>query len=91
MAQGSYDLVILGARVVDPETGRRRLVDTASAGMRDRFARVAADGRSRVADEIANCGADHLVLRTDRDWVFDFVRFVSQRRNRMLAAGRARS
>ena len=77
--------------VVDPETGRRRLVDTSDAGTRDRFARVAADRRSEVATTIKGCGADHLVLRTDRDWVFDFDRFVSQRRNRMLAAGRTRT
>jgi len=77
--------------VVDPETGRRRLVDTSDVGTRDRFARVAAARRNEVATAIKGCGADHLVLRTDRDWVFDFVRFVSQRRNRMLAAGRTRS
>jgi hypothetical protein len=40
---------------------------------------------------LTGCGADLLKLRTDRDWVFDFVSFVSQRRNRMLAAGRART
>lgn len=77
--------------VVDTETGRRRLVDTADAPMRSRYARRAASRRQEVAAKLQGCGADHLALRTDRDWVFDFVNFVSQRRNRMLAAGRARS
>lgn len=76
--------------VVDPETGRRRLVDTSRPSIRDDYARLAADRKGEVATAMKACGADHLVLRTDRDWVFDFVGFVSQRRNRMLAAGRGR-
>jgi hypothetical protein len=32
-------------------------------------------------------GADHLVLRTDEDWLLDLVRFVvSRRRNRQSVA-----
>jgi uncharacterized protein (DUF58 family) len=76
--------------VVDPETGRRRLVDTTGRKMRDRYAELAAERRAEVATRLANCGADHLALRTDRDWVLDFVRFVSGRRSRLLAAGRSR-
>jgi uncharacterized protein (DUF58 family) len=76
--------------VVDPETGRRRLVDTADAGTRDRYAAAAAGRRSEVAAKLAGCGADHLTLRTDRDWVLDFVRFVAVRRSRRLAAAGSR-
>lgn len=76
--------------LVDPETGRRRLVDTADARTRDRYAAEAAARRSEVSAKLAGCGADHLTLRTDRDWVLDFVRFVSIRRGRRLAAAGAR-
>ncbi len=76
--------------VVDPETGRRRLVDTSDAKVRDRYGELAATRRADVAAKLVSCGADHMTLRTDRDWVLDFVPFVSARRSRLLAAGRSR-
>jgi uncharacterized protein (DUF58 family) len=76
--------------VVDPETGRRRLVDTAQAAVRESYARLAESRRVEVAARLRRCGADHLVVRTDRDWVLDFVRFVSGRKARLMAAGRSR-
>ncbi len=75
--------------VIDPESGRRRLVDTGSARTRDRYTELAAERRTAVAGQLSSCGADHLTLRTDRDWVLDFVGFVSRRRARLLAAGRS--
>jgi uncharacterized protein (DUF58 family) len=75
--------------VVDPETGRRRLIDTAQEGVRERYAALAAQRRADVASRLKTCGADHLVLRTDRDWVLDFVRFVSGRKARLMSAGRS--
>jgi hypothetical protein len=30
-------------------------------------------------------GVDHLVLRTDQDWLLDIVRFVASRRERVHA------
>jgi uncharacterized protein (DUF58 family) len=75
--------------VVDPETGRRRLVDTASAGVRAEYARASAERRREIANRLKRCGADHLVLTTDRDWVLDFVRFVSTRKARLMSARRA--
>jgi uncharacterized protein (DUF58 family) len=76
--------------VVDPETGKRRLVDTAKTVTRDRYNEVAVARRADLAARLAECGADHLTLRTDRDWVLDFVNFVSMRKARLLAAGRVR-
>lgn len=68
--------------VVDPETGRRREVQTASASLRARYAQAAQEQRDRIASAIRRAGADHLTLRTDRDWFDDLVRFVSFRRER---------
>lgn len=73
--------------VVDPESGRRRLVDTARGDVRDRYRSLARDRRAQVAAGLAAAGADHLTLRTDRDWVLDFVEFVATRRTRLLAQG----
>jgi len=76
--------------VADPETGRRRIIDTGDATLRVRYAEAAQAGRADVARRIAAAGAHHLVLRTDRDWVVDLVRFVgARRRNRYNAAAAA--
>jgi uncharacterized protein (DUF58 family) len=77
--------------VVDPETGRRRLVDTADASMRHRYAAGAARRQDVLEARLNAAGADHLLLRTDRDWVLDLVRFVSSRRRRRSAARRTRT
>ena len=76
--------------VADPETGRRRIIDTGDATLRVRYAEAAQAGRADVARRIAAAGAHHLVLRTDRDWVVDLVRFVgARRRHRYNAAAAA--
>jgi uncharacterized protein (DUF58 family) len=75
--------------VVDPETGQRRLLDTADGDVREAYARLSQSRRSEVADAFKRAGADHLVLVTDRDWVLDFVRFVSTRKSRLLSARRS--
>jgi uncharacterized protein (DUF58 family) len=73
-------------QVADAETGRRRYVDTHDRKLRERYASAAAAQRATIGRAVASAGADHLVLRTDRDWVVDLVRFVAGRRKRRLAA-----
>jgi uncharacterized protein (DUF58 family) len=72
--------------VADPETGARTIVDTGDARLRDRFAEAAAEQRADIARRISSSGAHHLVLRTDRDWVVDLVRFVGRRRRQRLGS-----
>lgn len=69
--------------LVDPETGRVREVQTGDARLRARFAAAAAAQRASIAQAVRAAGADHLVLRTDRDWLVDLVRFVAFRRHRI--------
>ena len=71
--------------VVDPGTGRTREISTASKKLRDRYAAAATEQRSAIADTLRGAGVDHLVLRTDRDWLLDVVRFVADRRARVHA------
>lgn len=66
--------------VVDPETGGRLEVQTSDRRLRDRYAVAAADQRDRLRRSITATGADHLLLRTDRDWLLDLVAFVERRR-----------
>lgn len=66
--------------VQDPETGRRRVVDTADPLLRARYADLAARRQERIAEAIRRAGGDHLVLSTDRDWVRAMIRHVETRR-----------
>lgn len=68
--------------LADPETGAVRFVDTASARLRERFAQGAAAQRAGIAAAIRGAGADHLVVRTDGDWLGDVIGFLLARRHR---------
>jgi uncharacterized protein (DUF58 family) len=74
----------------DPETGQVLEVQTADAGTRQRFAEAAAAQREEIGRAVRRAGADHLVLRTDQDWLLDLVRFVTWRRERVEALSRVR-
>jgi uncharacterized protein (DUF58 family) len=74
--------------LVDPETGRRREVPTGDRALRDRYAAAAAARRADLARRFRAAGADHLVLRTDQDWLLELVRFVTTRRDRAAALSR---
>ena len=76
--------------LVDPESGQVFEVQTSDRDVRERFAAAAAEQRAQVAAAIRRAGADHLVLRTDRDWLLDLVRFVAWRRERIDALARVR-
>jgi uncharacterized protein (DUF58 family) len=64
----------------DPETGRRRTIQTSSAKLRERYAVAAAAQRETIAGSIRGAGASHLQLRTDRDWLGDIIRWVQTNR-----------
>jgi uncharacterized protein (DUF58 family) len=72
--------------LVDTETGRHMHVQTNSAKLRARYAEAARQRQAAIAASLRGAGADHLVLRTDRDWVTDIATFV--RRGRLRAGGR---
>jgi uncharacterized protein (DUF58 family) len=77
--------------LVDPETGRTREVNTSSSKVRARFAEAATEQRAGIAGAIRESGADHLILRTDHDWLRDLVTFVTLRRERAEALARVPS
>ena len=66
--------------LVDPETGRRLEVQTASRRLRDRYAEAAAEQHDRIRQRVRRSGASLLELSTDRDWLLDIVHFVAARR-----------
>ncbi len=81
--------------LTDPESGRSRQVRL-TARVRAAYARAAAVQREVNRMALRRCGAAHLVLRTDRDWVADIAQFVLRQRrtahltHRHPAAGAAR-
>jgi uncharacterized protein (DUF58 family) len=72
--------------LVDPETGRRLEVQTGDRQGQGAL-RPSGDGPAQLRWRLrcGAAGADHLVLRTDRDWLVDVVRFVARRRRRRTA------
>jgi uncharacterized protein (DUF58 family) len=73
----------------DAETGAEIEVPTRDRAFRERYAAAAEKQRARIAARIRGAGADHLQLRTDRDWLLDLARFVSRRRDRIDALSRS--
>jgi uncharacterized protein (DUF58 family) len=75
--------------LVDAETGRRLDVPTNKPKLRQRYAEAAAAERAAIAAAIRQAGAQHLVLRTDRDWMRDVVQFVVTSRHRRAGVNAA--
>lgn len=79
--------------LTDPETGRTAEVFL-TRKIREDYARAAAAQRESTRVALRRSGVAHLVLRTDRDWVFDIAQFVLRQRRtahllrRGTAAGR---
>ncbi len=65
--------------LVDPETGRRLRVNTASGDVRRRFAVAAEKERRELAAVFASAGARHTVLSTHGDWLQRLTGFLRSR------------
>ena len=72
--------------LADPETGRRRTVDTRGVAIRHR--REAARRRAEIRRRVLGAGAHHLRLRTDRDWLREVLFFAVDRRRAAWTSGR---
>nr|WP_241684493.1 hypothetical protein [Actinomadura sp. J1-007] len=70
--------------MTDPETGAVHEI-VLNKRVRKAYAEAAAAQRLRTREALRRCGAHHLVLRTDRDWIADIARFALRQRR---AAGR---
>ncbi len=74
---------------VDPATGATREVNTDDRRLRARYADAAARQHAAIAGAIRSAGSDHVVLRTDGDWLLELARHVTRRRHRAeTTAGR---
>ena len=66
--------------LVDAESGRELRVQSNSRTLREKYARAAQHRHDEIAATISAARADHLVLSTERDWLYDIARFVLRRR-----------
>jgi uncharacterized protein (DUF58 family) len=66
--------------LVDSESGQRLRVDTNDGRLRKRFAQAAAAERAEVARALGSCGAAHVVLSTEGDWLRQLAAFLRRRR-----------
>jgi uncharacterized protein (DUF58 family) len=66
--------------LIDSESGRRLRVDTNDVRLRKRFAQAAAAERAEVARTLSSCGAAHVVLSTEGDWLRRLAVFLRRRR-----------
>jgi uncharacterized protein (DUF58 family) len=66
--------------LIDAESGRKLRVDTNDERLRERFAAAAAAERAAVARTVASCGAAHVVLTTEGDWLRTLAAFLRRRR-----------
>jgi uncharacterized protein (DUF58 family) len=81
------ELPDVGPLVVrDVATGALHEIPTHKASVRKRYAEAARSRQERLADVLRSARVDHLVLRTDHDWLDDVVRFVLGRRARRRGA-----
>jgi uncharacterized protein (DUF58 family) len=71
---------------VDAETGRQLEVQTSDRQVREQYAQAALAQREQIARSVRHAGAAHLLLRTDRDWITDVVKFVIARRRFVVGA-----
>ena len=68
--------------LVDPETGRRREVQTSSRRFRERYAAAAAERRSGIEGRLRQARVEAFTVSTDRDWLRDVIDHVVARRRR---------
>jgi uncharacterized protein (DUF58 family) len=66
--------------LVDAETGRALHVQSNSARLRARYAEAAQQRSRAIRAQVRGSGAEYLHLSTDRDWVLDLARFLTDRR-----------
>ena len=60
-----------------------------ASSVRERYAEAAARRRAEIASDIRGAGAEHVVLRTDRDWLLDLAQYVVTRKRAPRRAGGA--
>ncbi|KAA3604948.1 MAG: DUF58 domain-containing protein [Planctomycetota bacterium] len=70
-------------RLLDPESGELRELDTSSAAVRQAFEQRGQQRRVQLQEGLARAGLDHLPLHTGEAYLQTLLRFFQMRRRRM--------
>ena len=68
--------------VVNAETGELVLIDTGSAAFRKQYETLGSAEKGRLRELFRSMDVDHIEIFTDRDYVFDLVKFFKTRERR---------
>jgi uncharacterized protein (DUF58 family) len=68
--------------LIDPETGRRAVIDSGNAAVRERFATLAADQRDRRSRLFRRLAVDEIELRTEAPYASALLGFFRRRERR---------
>lgn len=66
----------------DAETGKIVVTDSGSRGVRNRYARLGVERQERLKTFFRSLGMDQVEIMTDRDYLWDLVRFFKRRERR---------
>ena len=66
----------------DAETGELVMIDTGSASFRKQYERLGSAQQGRLRGLFRSMDVDHIEIFTDRDYVFDLVKFFKTRERR---------
>lgn len=69
--------------LVDAETGKRYMIDTSSAKIREMYGKKAREMREERAKAFGSVGVDHIDISTDRAYIDEFIKFFRMRKRRM--------
>lgn len=69
--------------ITDPATGETQEIPTHKKKVREAYAAAAEERRAELESVFRSSRIDHLVLRTDHEWLDDLVRFIGVRRHRL--------
>ena len=68
----------------DAETGKFFVVDTASAGVRNAYAKKARTMIDERAHTFGSINVDHIAIRTDKPYIDEMIKFFRMRRRRFI-------
>lgn len=69
--------------LVDAETGTPYMIDTASAKVREAYAKKADQMRGERTKLFGSVGVDHVDISTDKSYIEEFIKFFRMRKRRM--------
>ncbi len=67
----------------DAETGELILIDTGSMSVRKNYEKIGASRQGNLRDMFRSMGIDQIEIYTDKDYVFDLVKFFKTRERRL--------